>query len=123
MHSPDLTNRRILVVEDRYMLAEDLRRGLEKAGAVVVGPVPTVEQALSLVAAEPELGAAVLDVNLGSESVFPVADALIERHIPFVFATGYGEDVLCGRYAGIPRYGKPVEIRAVTRALLEAIDA
>jgi DNA-binding NtrC family response regulator len=121
MQSPDLKNRRILVVEDRYMLAEDLRRSLEKAGAVVVGPAPTVERALSLMAAEPELGAAVLDVNLGGEPVFPVADALIERHIPFVFATGYGDEVLQGRYAEVPRCDKPVEIRTMARVLAEAI--
>ena len=121
MQSPDLKNRRILVVEDRYMLADDLRRCLEKAGAVVIGPAPTVEQALSLVAGEPELGAAVLDVNLGGEAVFPVADALIARNIPFVFATGYGEEALQGRYAEVPRCDKPVEIRSVARALAAAI--
>lgn len=64
---PDLTGRRVLVVEDDYTIADVLCRHLEGAGADVLGPVPDVAGALELLAAEDALDGAVLDVNLGGE--------------------------------------------------------
>jgi CheY-like chemotaxis protein len=97
---PALHGRRILVVEDEYMVAEDLRVELESMGAEVLGPVPSVARALALLARTSEIDAAILDVNLGSEMVFPVAEALRERravHVrhrlrPLVAASGLRRD-------------------------------
>lgn len=112
-----LRDRRVLVVEDEYMLADTMERGLRKAGATVLGPVPSVAQALALLAAEPDIDAAVLDINLDGERVFPVADALAARGVPFLFTTGYDASDLPAAYAGVTRCGKPVDVAAVVRAL------
>src|SRR5690349_13470992 len=88
-----LTDKRILTVEDEYMLAQELALFLEQHGATVVGPVGTVQAALGLATRE-AVDAAVLDVNLRSQLVYPVADALIERGVPVVFVTGYDELLL-----------------------------
>jgi DNA-binding response OmpR family regulator len=112
-----LRNCRILVVEDEYMLADELQRELTRAGAVVVGPVPTVEMALDLLAREAALDGAVLDVNLGGELVYPLADALAGRKVPFIFVTGYDAQVLPPRFAHAARCEKPVRISAVRDAI------
>ncbi len=104
-----LAGRRILVVEDEMfvaMMVEDLLRGL---GCDVVGPVSNVSDALTLVA-KTRLDGAVLDVNLGRERVFPVADTLKQQAIPFVFVTGYGRTALTATYGGHPMIQKPFEL-------------
>jgi CheY-like chemotaxis protein len=113
-----LRGRRILVVEDDYMLADDLREDLEHAGAEVLGPVSTVEDALALLAREDRLDGAVLDVNLAGEPVYPVADALLARGVRFAFATGYDGWSLPAAYAEIPCFEKPLDPLAVVRALV-----
>jgi len=116
---PDLSlrGRRILVVEDDYLLAEDLRRELERQGAEVVGPVPSVADAVRLVQAEERLDGAILDVNLRGERVYPVVDLLRERRVRTVFTTGYEQWALPEAYADVPRCEKPVEMRQLARAL------
>ncbi|KKC24804.1 response regulator [Sphingomonas sp. SRS2] len=102
-----LARRRILVVEDEYFLADDLDGALTDAGAKVLGPLPSVKEAARFIASEPSIDAAVLDINLHGEMVFPVADALRERGIPFAFATGYDQLALPARFADVPRIEKP----------------
>jgi DNA-binding response OmpR family regulator len=106
------------VVEDEYMVADELRRDLVEQGAEVVGPVAKVSEALRFLAIAGPLDGAVLDVNLGGEMVFPVADLLRKRGVPFVFATGYDRWAMPQAYANVPRYEKPVTTRRVIRALL-----
>lgn len=84
-----LNGRWVLVVEDDYFIANDLLRQFKESGAEVLGPVASVEHALALIAATPQIDGAVLDVNLRDVMVYPVADALRDRGVPFVFATGY----------------------------------
>jgi len=114
---PALNARRILVVEDDYMLADDLRRDLERLGACVVGPAARVSDALRLLGSEGALDGAVLDVNLGGEKVFPVADALRARGIRFVFSTGYEEWALPDAYKEVPRCEKPIDVARIAEAL------
>ncbi len=95
-----LRGRRILVVEDEYMMADDLQYDLEEVGAQVIGPVPSVADALALLAAEEAIDGAILDVNLRGEKAYPVADVLRERGVLFVLATGY-EQGHCRRPARI----------------------
>jgi CheY-like chemotaxis protein len=113
--------RRILVVEDEYFLATELELELGEAGAVVVGPAPSVGQALALIGPDPALDCALLDINLGGEMVFPVADRLMAHGVPFVFATGYTARDIPDRYAGVPRITKPAEPQAFARALTEIL--
>lgn len=77
-----LAGRSVLVVEDDYYLADEHARALETAGAIVLGPAPSVAAALDLLGREAALEAAVLDVNLGGEMVYAVADTLAVRGIP-----------------------------------------
>ena len=81
-----LRGTRILVVEDEYLLADDLNNALADAGAHVLGPAASVEDATALIGNEATIDAAILDVNLRGDMVFPLADALRERGIPFAFA-------------------------------------
>jgi CheY-like chemotaxis protein len=118
-----LEGRRVLVVEDEYLLADDLTHALEQAGAAVLGPVPGIEEALALIAAETQIDAAVLDVNLRGEMVFPVADALVARGIPFAFATGYDEWALPDRFAAIPRLEKPFKPEKLALKLLPLVSS
>jgi CheY-like chemotaxis protein len=119
---PTLAGRRILVVEDEYVLAADVAQALEELGAVVVGPAATAERALALVAGEDRLDGAVLDIDLGGERAYSVADALVARGVPFVFATGYDHWVVPAAHAQAPRCEKPVDTTVLTRTLSARID-
>jgi DNA-binding response OmpR family regulator len=87
MSPQSLNGARILMVEDEPLIALEIGEGLVEAGAVVIGPSSTVARALDLVGTR-DLEAAILDVRLDGETVFPVAAALCARAIPFVFHTG-----------------------------------
>ena len=104
----DRTEPRILVVEDEYWLAEDIRRALAEAGRAVVGPLATVAEAMESLE-NTSLGGAILDVNLRGEEVFPLASELRRRHIPYAFTTGYGAEVLPAEHRDVPRWQKPFE--------------
>ena len=113
-----IKGRRVLVVEDEYMLAEDLREELERQGALVMGPVASVADALELLRSGPAPYVAILDINLGGEMAYPVADALRARDIPFIFATGYEAQAIPKAYKDVPRAEKPVEVRQATAKLI-----
>jgi len=81
---------KILVVEDEILVAMTLADLLADAGCTVVGPASTLMRGMRLIE-EHALDGAVLDINLRGEMVFPLADALAERSIPFVYVTGYGK--------------------------------
>jgi DNA-binding response OmpR family regulator len=93
------------VVEDEAVEALMLEDLLAQVGCVVIGPAATAESALSLIEQE-AIDCAILDVKLVDGQVFPVADALTARGVPFVFATAYQADALGGRYAGAPHIEK-----------------
>jgi CheY-like chemotaxis protein len=116
-----LHGRRLLVVEDEYLVADDFALRLEDAGAIVVGPAASVQDALELVKTEgATLDAAVLDVNLAGELVYPVADELASRGVPFVFATGYDASAITSAYADAPHCEKPLDPALLVRALSKA---
>lgn len=113
--------RRILVVEDEYILAMEIGNSLLALGAIVLGPMGRVPDVLAfLETAEPAPDAAILDVNLVGEMVYPVADALITRGIPFVFTTGYDRSALVAAYADFARFEKPINLRRCLDMLQQA---
>ena len=119
MHEPDahpLQGRRVLVVEDDFMIADELQHMLESLGSHVVGPASTVADALQLIS-DCLVELAVLDVNLGGEKAYPIADVLRVRGIPFVFATGYDRSALPSEYADAPRCEKPIDLGKMARLL------
>jgi CheY-like chemotaxis protein len=118
-----LKGARILVVEDEMMAAMMLEIVLGDAGCVVVGPAASVGKGITLAESEP-LDAAILDVNLGGEFVFPVADILSARGVPFVFVTGYGMNgVDRKRYARIRVVQKPYDDAALLSLIAGEIAA
>lgn len=115
--APALTGRRILLVEDDYFIAADLKGGFEEGGARILGPVPSVDEALALIASTAEIDAAVLDINLQDELVYPVADALRARGVPFLFATGYDPVAVPSLHGAVALCQKPLDPQIVARAL------
>jgi DNA-binding response OmpR family regulator len=105
---PPLRGARVLVVEDEYYIADDVRRELKAAGANVVGPVGTIELAQKAVD-EDAFDCAVLDLNLHGESALPIAERLMERGKSFAIATGYGSGSVPDRLHGVPRIEKPFD--------------
>lgn len=114
--SEALSGLRVLVVEDEMlvsMLVEDM---LADFGCSVVGPAPDLEEAMSL-ASTADIDAALLDVNLAGKPIFPVADALKARGVPFAFASGYGAAGVEGDHRGAPVLQKPFRQSDLERAL------
>lgn len=111
-----LDGKRILVVEDEYLIAADLKRSLRDRGAEVVGPVGDLAKGLAL-ARYGGLDAAVLDINLEGDASFPIADVLAKDGVPFVFLTGYDAWSLPDAYAGTTTLAKPYINAAVMSAV------
>ena len=107
----------ILVVEDEYLIAKDLCAGLAGAYAVVLGSAGTLEAGLKIISQANKVNGAVLDINLRGVPVFKLADELIARHTPFVFATGYNQSAIPVRFRNVPRCEKPVQIAQIVDAL------
>lgn len=120
MNQP-LPGRRILLVEDEALVAMLLETILEDMGCIPVGPAATVEEGLALVADPAPLDAALLDVNVAGRQVFPVAEALKARGVPFVFSTGYGESGLPDEWRGHATVHKPFTESAIRAALMKAM--
>jgi DNA-binding LytR/AlgR family response regulator len=115
-----LCGRRLIIVEDEYLIAINLAEALEDSGAEIAGLAGSVEDARALIEAEKDrLDGAVLDVNLGGDRVYPVADMLMACRVPFVFATGYDLWAIPGAYAAAPRCEKPIRISILARLLAE----
>jgi CheY-like chemotaxis protein len=103
-----LLGKRILIVEDEALVAYELQLALEDEGAEVVGPARSLMTAFETVTHEPQIDLAVLDVDLAGEDVFPVAEVLLRRHVPFVFHTGHGSrSQLTSLFPGTATFIKP----------------
>ncbi len=113
---PSLAGKNILVVEDEYFIASDLKRAIGAASATVIGPVSTLDGGLAAAASD-AIDAAVLDVNLSGALSYPIADRLTERNVPFVFVTGYDGWAMPATYRDVLRLAKPFPPGAVLRAL------
>jgi CheY-like chemotaxis protein len=116
-----LEGRTILVVEDESLVAMLLETILEDMGCATLGPVSTVDEALSVIGDGQAFDGALLDVNVAGKEVFPVAEALRARGVPFVFSTGYGEGGLPPEWRGQATIQKPFTEDAVRQALMDAL--
>jgi len=122
MTQESLSGLKILLVEDEAMIAMLVEDMLTDSGATVVGPAGGVQAALDAISTN-EIDGALLDVNLGGEQSFDVADALAERSIPFIFVTGYGGQGVRERYPDAPTLQKPFVTSDLERALTTLADA
>ena len=117
-----LAGRRILLVEDEMMLALELEMALEDEGAEVIGPIDDLSKGLARLDRELVLDAAILDIDLHGEDVFPIAERLRARDVPFLFHTAHGDRVTLSRYFdGVPVCIKPTlseQLMASVKSLL-----
>lgn len=116
--SSQFAGKRVLVVEDEFLLADETRKRLEELGANVVGPTGQVEHAISLIEKQ-MIDAAILDILLDGGEVFPVAESLKERNIPFVFASAFGSSSIPERFRGYVLCDKPLELEKIARGLFD----
>jgi CheY-like chemotaxis protein len=107
-----ITGNRIMIVEDEALVAMALRETLDDLGFSVIGPFNRISEAM-VALRNNRIDAAVLDVNLGGELIYPLADVLAADHVPFVFITGYGAEEIEPRYAHVPILQKPIETDAL----------
>ena len=121
-HSAASKGARVLVVEDELMIRMLLEDMLGELGYAVAAEATRVEEALEA-AKTAEFDLAILDVNLNGEPVSPVADALVARGTPFVFATGYGEQALPEPYRDRPTLKKPFQLDGLKQMLQSALKA
>jgi CheY-like chemotaxis protein len=118
-----LAGKRVLIVEDEYIVALNIATEATARGAVVVGPVGTVDDALEAIK-NADVDGAILDINLRRRESFPVADALADRHVPFVFATGYAiAHDIPARHANAVVLEKPTPPGVLCCALERAMSA
>ncbi|WP_323768737.1 response regulator [Marinovum sp.] len=111
----------VLIVDDEFLLAYDLTEEVEAAGYGVVGPAHSVASALDLIEAE-RTDCAILDVNLGKETSYPIAEELAARGIPFTFITGYEIRQLDASFREAPLLCKPVQTHALHAKLQEMLS-
>ncbi|SFQ07988.1 hypothetical protein SAMN03159463_05586 [Mesorhizobium sp. NFR06] len=104
----------LLIAEDEWLLANDLAAYFADMGAMILGPAATVEQAGRLAKAAE---AAILDIDLRGRHIFPVADELVRRNVPFVFFSGYGEIAIPEHLRFVSSLSKSSTRAAVTSAL------
>jgi CheY-like chemotaxis protein len=117
-----LVGSRVLIVEDDPIIAMTQTMTLEGAGCVVLGPAPGIDQAILMIDAQ-SVDLALLDINLDGEKVYPVADALAKRGVPFVFLTGYGSEMLPPAHRGQRCLTKPCDEDDLLRALREVLHS
>ena len=117
-----LQGRRVLVIEDESLVAMLLETILDDMGCAVVGPESNIDDGLRAATTEASLDAALLDVNVAGREVFPVAEALKARGVPFVFSTGYGEAGLPEHWRGHPTIQKPFTEAAIRDALMKVMN-
>jgi CheY-like chemotaxis protein len=110
------TGIRVLLVEDEGAISLLLETLLEALGCRIVGPASSLAEA-SRFAADAEFDVGLLDVNIGGQRIYPVAERLIERGIPFIFSTGYGTEGLDRRWHSTPVLVKPFTARQLETCL------
>lgn len=108
--TPTLAGVRVLIVEDEFLIADELAFSLGARGAQIAGPCANVRTALALIRSGAAIDAAVLDFKLGNEDALAIADELHSRGIPFVFATGCESVMIPPRYRAIARCDKPTDM-------------
>ena len=111
-----VAGKRVLVVEDELMIRMLLEGMLTDLGHTVVAQAGGIEEALAL-AKQAEFDVALLDVNLNNEPITPVVEVLVQRGLPFVFASGYGQRGVPEAYRSSPTLQKPFQVDALAQAL------
>jgi len=122
MSNPGLQGLRVLIVEDESLVAMLLETMLEDMGCTVFGTAARVADALDMIAGETRPDAALLDVNVAGQTVYPVAEALDRKGVPLVFSTGYGQGGLAEGWENRPTVQKPYTEGMIRDALMQVLD-
>jgi CheY-like chemotaxis protein len=117
-----LAGRRVLIVEDSPLIAAVLEDMLSDMGCAVVGPTGNMAFAVDLAKAE-QLDAAIIDLNIRGGKVYPVAEVLRDRNVPFLLASGYADWTLREDFKDRPRLTKPYTAETVQQKLLQLLGA
>jgi DNA-binding NarL/FixJ family response regulator len=104
--APALTGKRVLVMEDEYLIADDIAAELRLAGAEVIGPAGSMPHGLRLMAHAAPIDVAIVDINLRDTLAYPLLDQLIEAGVQVIIASGYDEGMIPDRYQHLPRCEK-----------------
>lgn len=111
-----LRGRRVLVVDDEFLIAAFLKEVIEETGAIVVGPANSYADALKLAETE-TVDAALLDVNLAGKQSYPIATLLRARDVKLAFLTGMGTHALPAEFRDVATLTKPVDIDTLLATL------
>jgi PAS domain S-box-containing protein len=117
-----LIGKRLLIVEDEFLIGMMAKRLLEEMGATVVGPYASLAEGIAAAKSE-RFDGALLDFNLAGEHADPLAHYLTARSVPFVFLTGYQRDSIDRRYANVPLLQKPIEAESLERVVVSLLLA
>jgi two-component SAPR family response regulator len=118
-----LAGKKILVVEDEYLLAEDVCELLRECGAEIVGPVSRLEEGIALAESSESLDCAVLDLNLNGKSAVEIARTLSRNKVGFVFVTGYDAGGIDREFENTPRLVKPFDKTKLCHAVQAQIGS
>lgn len=119
--SAPLRGRRLLVIEDEYFIADDIARALANLGAEIIGPLPDLADAEGILKHGEAIDAALLDINIRNEMVFPLARLLRSHNVPFVFTTGYDTTSVVAEFHDVQLWEKPLDIPRLARSLAEML--
>jgi DNA-binding response OmpR family regulator len=117
----DLSGCRIMVVEDELLVAMMVEDALLEEGCVVVGPFSRLDDAMCAAETE-EIDCAVLDVNIAGRNVYPVAETLAARGVPFVIVSGYGQDAIPANRPHWVACAKPFLPEQLTAMLVDQLN-
>jgi CheY-like chemotaxis protein len=118
----DLGGKRILIVEDSPVVGPFTADLLEELGCIVVGAAPNMAAARQLIESE-KIDAALMDVHIRGERVFPLCEALAAKGVPFVLTSGYADWNMAEKWQDRPRLQKPYTLDAVDEALKTLLGA
>lgn len=112
-----LAGAKLLIVEDEFLIAQDLAHGPQREGISVLGPCNTIDSAIDVLNNTHDIAAAILDLNIRGHVVFDLAEQLTAKEIPFVFYTGYESVIVPEEFRKIRRIRKPAQWPEIKRAL------
>jgi CheY-like chemotaxis protein len=119
LRTSTLTGDRIMIVEDEALIAMAMSDLVTELGFKVVGPYSNLKDAMAALKGDGVDGA-ILDINIGGELIYPLADILIARNLPFIFTTGYGKESIASSYENIQVLHKPVERKALRQIFVRS---